>query len=68
MPKRRFGIKPGIVTVVFHQPIEPKDFGNRDCLMAKVRRVIDSGLPSELQESTPTTTDDSAVHEGKASA
>ena len=50
MPKRRFGIKPGIVTVVFHQPIEPKDFGSRDCLMAKVRKVIDSSLPAELQE------------------
>src|SRR5580698_2323973 len=58
MPKRRFGIKPGIVTVVFHQPIEPKDFGNRDCLMAKVRKVIDSGLPADLQETNPTTTVD----------
>jgi 1-acyl-sn-glycerol-3-phosphate acyltransferase len=68
MPKRRFGIKPGIVTVVFHQPIEPKDFGSRDCLMAKVRKVIDSGLPSDLQETTSTTTEDTKVHEGKASA
>jgi hypothetical protein len=68
MPKRRFGIKPGIVTVVFHQPIEPKDFGSRDCLMAKVRRVIDGGLPLDLQESSPTTTGDTTVHEGKASA
>jgi 1-acyl-sn-glycerol-3-phosphate acyltransferase len=68
MPKRRFGIKPGIVTVVFHQPIEPKDFGSRDCLMAKVRKVIDSSLPAELQESSPTTTEDTTVHEGKASA
>ena len=50
MPKTRFAIKPGIVTVIFHQPIEPKDFGSRDCLMAKVRKVIDSGLPPELQE------------------
>ena len=68
MPKRRFGIKPGIVTVVFHQPIEPKDFGNRDCLMARVRKVIDSGLPANLQETNPTTTVDTKVHEGKASA
>jgi 1-acyl-sn-glycerol-3-phosphate acyltransferase len=50
MPKRRFTIKPGIVTVIFHSPIEPKDFGSRDCLMTKVRRVIDSGLPADLQE------------------
>lgn len=45
MPKRRFAIKPGTVTVIFHDPIEPKDFGSRECLMAKVREVINSGLP-----------------------
>jgi 1-acyl-sn-glycerol-3-phosphate acyltransferase len=50
MPKRRFSIKPGKVTVIFHDPIEPKDFGSRECLMEKVRRAIDSGLPSELQQ------------------
>jgi 1-acyl-sn-glycerol-3-phosphate acyltransferase len=68
MPKRRFAIKPGTVAVIFHAPIEPKDFGSRDCLMAKVRRAIDSGLPVELQESNPTTTEDTKVHERKASA
>lgn len=51
MPKRRFSIKPGKVTVIFHDPIEPKDFGSRESLMEKVRRVIDSGLPREFQES-----------------
>jgi 1-acyl-sn-glycerol-3-phosphate acyltransferase len=65
MPKRRFAIKPGIVTVIFHPPIEPRDFGSRDCLMARVRKDIDSGLPPELQEAT---TKDVGVHEGKASA
>lgn len=50
MPKRRFSIKPGKVTVIFHDPIEPQDFGSRECLMEKVRRAIDSGLPRELQE------------------
>jgi 1-acyl-sn-glycerol-3-phosphate acyltransferase len=68
MPKRRFAIKPGTVTVIFHALIEPKDFGSRDCLMAKVRSAIDSGLPAELQESNPTTTEDTKVYEGKASA
>src|SRR5579863_5414397 len=76
MPKKRFSIKPGKVTVIFHRPIEPKDFGDRDCLMAKVRRAIDNGLPAELQESTPLTTKDTLrpssgqapVHEGTASA
>jgi len=68
MPKKRFAIKPGIVTVIFHDPIEPKDFGSRDCLMAKVRNAINSGLPAEYQESTLLTTRDEKVHEGSASA
>jgi len=49
MPKGRFAIKPGDVTVIFHDAIEPKDFGDRDALMAKVREVINRGLPKELQ-------------------
>src|ERR1700726_3233747 len=50
MPKGRFSIKPGTVTVIFHTPIEPEDFGSREDLMEKVRRAIDSGLPEEMQE------------------
>ena len=68
MPKRRFAIKPGLVTVIFHDPIEPKDFGGRDCLMEKVRRAINSGLPAEYQESTPLTTEDTKEQEGRATA
>jgi hypothetical protein len=34
--------------VIFHAPIEPKDFGTRDELMDKVRAVIDSGLPEGM--------------------
>jgi 1-acyl-sn-glycerol-3-phosphate acyltransferase len=47
MPKRRFAIKPGVAEVIFHHPIEPKDFGNRENLMAQVRAAINSGLPRE---------------------
>ncbi|HEV3205356.1 MAG TPA: lysophospholipid acyltransferase family protein [Terriglobales bacterium] len=54
MPKGRFAIKPGTVTVIFHPPIEPADFGPRECLMEQVRRAIDSGLPKELQENVTT--------------
>ncbi|HEV3513157.1 MAG TPA: lysophospholipid acyltransferase family protein [Candidatus Sulfotelmatobacter sp.] len=50
MPKKRFSIKPGRVKVIFHPPIEPQDFGNRDCLMEKVRAVIESGLPEEYRQ------------------
>jgi hypothetical protein len=39
-----------MVTVEFHDPIEPSDFGERDCLMVKVRAAINRGLPAELRE------------------
>ena len=68
MPKKRFAIKPGTVTVIFHDPIEPKDFGSRECLMMQVRRAIDSGLPNEFREATALTTEATKVHEGSASA
>jgi 1-acyl-sn-glycerol-3-phosphate acyltransferase len=50
MPKRRLSVKPGTVTVIFHDPIEPKDFGDRENLMARVRETINRGLPPEYQE------------------
>jgi 1-acyl-sn-glycerol-3-phosphate acyltransferase len=52
MPKGRFAIKPATVQVIFHPPIEPRDFGDRDCLMEKVRAVIESGLPAEHRSAT----------------
>jgi len=55
MPKARFSIKPALVKVIFHPPIEPKDFGGRDCLMEKVRVAIDSGLPEECRQPSLTT-------------
>ena len=66
MPKKRFAIRPGVVDVIFHDPIEPKDFGTRDELMEKVRQAIESGLPPQFQSSL--TTKDTKVHEGTASA
>jgi 1-acyl-sn-glycerol-3-phosphate acyltransferase len=66
MPKARFAIKPGTVKVIFHEPIEPNDFGSRECLMERVRRAIDSGLPEDYQERI--TTKDTKLHEGTASA
>jgi 1-acyl-sn-glycerol-3-phosphate acyltransferase len=50
MPKGRFSMKPGNVEILFHEPIEPKDFGSRETLMAKVRSAVNSGLPVEMQE------------------
>jgi 1-acyl-sn-glycerol-3-phosphate acyltransferase len=53
MPKARFAIKPGPITVIFHSPIEPKDSETRECLMEKVRSAIESGLPEEYRASIP---------------
>ena len=72
MPKRRFAVKAGKVTIIFHDPIEPKDFGSREELMMRVREVINSGLPPEYQsapaaEGTPPVTSNSqANHQGNA--
>jgi hypothetical protein len=49
MPKGRFSIKPTLVTVTFHAPIEASDFGTRECLMEKVRSAINSALPEEYR-------------------
>jgi 1-acyl-sn-glycerol-3-phosphate acyltransferase len=50
MPKTRFAIQPGKVQVIFHDPIEPNDFGTRECLMERVRATIESGLPEEYRQ------------------
>jgi 1-acyl-sn-glycerol-3-phosphate acyltransferase len=46
-PKTRFSVRPGTATVLFHPPIEPSDFPDRDALMNAVREVIASALPPE---------------------
>jgi 1-acyl-sn-glycerol-3-phosphate acyltransferase len=63
MPKGRFAIKPGTATVIFHPPIEPEDFGSRECLMGKVRAAIESGLPEDCRQNA-STTKNTKVHEG----
>ena len=49
MPKGRFAIKPGLVTLTFHKPINPEEFGTREDLMEKVRVAINSGLPAQYR-------------------
>jgi 1-acyl-sn-glycerol-3-phosphate acyltransferase len=65
MPKKRFAIKPGVVRVIFHPAIEPKDFRSRDCLMERVRVAIQSGLPERYGEPV-STTEDTKGHKGSA--
>jgi 1-acyl-sn-glycerol-3-phosphate acyltransferase len=64
MPKARFAIKPGLVRVIFHPPIEVKDFGSRDCLMEKVRAAIDSGLREEYRSADITAAENSTTKLG----
>jgi 1-acyl-sn-glycerol-3-phosphate acyltransferase len=67
MPKGRFAITPGTATVIFHPPIEPEDFGSRECLMEKVRGVIESGLPEDYRQ-RELTTKNTQAREGNATA
>jgi len=46
-PKHRFALQAGIVTVVYHPSIDPKNYDDRDHLMAAVRESIASALPEE---------------------
>jgi 1-acyl-sn-glycerol-3-phosphate acyltransferase len=46
LPKRSVRIRPGEVTLVFHAPLDPKQFPDRDALLAAVRAAIDSALPA----------------------
>lgn len=47
-PKGKFFVTPGEATVVFHTPIDPKQYGDRDELVKAVRDAIASSLPAEL--------------------
>lgn len=67
MPKGQFAIKPGTATIIFHDPIEPENFGSRECLMEKVRIAINSSLPAENQKPV-LTTKDTKGHEGSLTA
>lgn len=46
-PKRRFALRKGTATVIFHPPIEPHEYADRDALMLAVRDSIASALPLE---------------------
>ncbi|SFM98147.1 lysophospholipid acyltransferase family protein [Thermodesulforhabdus norvegica] len=51
LPKGKWLIRPGTVTVTIHDPIATEEFdkSNRDSLMEKVRKAILSGLTPEEQ-------------------
>jgi len=52
LPAKGYVMTPGLtVTVVIHEPIDPKEYGRKrkEDLLHKVREVIASGLPQELR-------------------
>lgn len=59
-PKGRFGVRPGTATVVFHGPIDPRSYLDRDLLMNAVRESMTSALPPERRE--PVSSPQSAVN------
>ncbi|MGB8769793.1 MAG: lysophospholipid acyltransferase family protein [Candidatus Korobacteraceae bacterium] len=46
-PKTRFALRPGTATMVFHKPIDPQSYADRDLLMKSVAETIASALPPE---------------------
>jgi 1-acyl-sn-glycerol-3-phosphate acyltransferase len=46
-PKTRFALRPGTATVVFHLPIDPRQYSDRDQLIQAVRESMASSLPPE---------------------
>jgi 1-acyl-sn-glycerol-3-phosphate acyltransferase len=42
-------VLPGVARVVFHAPIDPARFADRDALMLAVREAIASGLPEWMR-------------------
>jgi 1-acyl-sn-glycerol-3-phosphate acyltransferase len=47
MPKGGVIVRSGTVTLVFHPPVDPKQFSSREELMEEVRNTINSALPPE---------------------
>ena len=47
MPKGQFFVTPGEATIVYHEPIDPRQFQDRDELVTAVREAIASALPEE---------------------
>jgi 1-acyl-sn-glycerol-3-phosphate acyltransferase len=48
-PKGEFAIHPGTATLIVHDPIDPKNFADRDELMSAVRASVESGLPEKYR-------------------
>jgi 1-acyl-sn-glycerol-3-phosphate acyltransferase len=53
LPKRSFRMRGRDATVTFHPPLNPRQFSDRDALLAAVRSSIESALPAEYRGDAP---------------
>ena len=51
-PKPSFAMRRGTATVVFHPPVAPRDYSDRDALLQAVRATIAGALPPERRDSS----------------
>jgi 1-acyl-sn-glycerol-3-phosphate acyltransferase len=49
LAKGSFAIKPGVAHIIFHPPVNPRDYATREELSQTVREVIASGLPEWMR-------------------
>lgn len=49
MAKGSMRVRPGTAHIVFHAPIDPRQFADREELMTAVRAAIASGLPEQMR-------------------
>ena len=49
MRKGSMKVIPGTARIIFHEPLDPKNFATREALMAAVRASIASGLPEWMR-------------------
>ena len=49
LPKGKFFIRQGKAELIFHPPLWPRDFADRDALIVATRAAINSSLPPERQ-------------------
>lgn len=58
-PKGKWSLRAGTATVIFHPPVDPSDFADREELMDAVRQSIASALPEDRRNSEPDASDGS---------
>jgi 1-acyl-sn-glycerol-3-phosphate acyltransferase len=48
-PKGHFKVSPGTITIVFHPPMDPKQFSSREELLDAVHAKVESALPEKYR-------------------